>query len=116
MTNQIKQAQLSIYDMKEAGMKVGYTWFAKENMRFFNTIVETMPNMANLFITSEKIEDWHKRKYTLRWFNHETSHIETVSDFMEFDTIEGARKLRKMYTDIYKTGVNPLDAKAVLYA
>jgi hypothetical protein len=116
MTTLIKQERLTISQMKAAGEGIGYTWFSKANMNFFNTIIETVPNMANLFITSEKIEDWHKRRYTLRWYNHETSHIETVSEFMEFETIEGARKLRKMYTDIYKTGVNPLDAKAVLYA
>jgi hypothetical protein len=85
-------------EMKEIQKEKNLHWFDKGAMRFFNTVLETQPNMVNIFITSEKQEDWHKRKYTLRWFNEETGNVETLGHFMEYTTIDAARAARRRFT------------------
>jgi hypothetical protein len=91
---------LTISEIKKANNEIGQKWFAKGAMLFFNTIIETQPNKADLFITSEKIEDWHKRKYTIRWYNRETHEVVTISAFMAYDTIDQARLVRKKLTKL----------------
>lgn len=92
--------QYTLGEVKQLNKDVGFKFFDKDTMRFFRSHVETIPNMANIFITSEKREDWHKRRYTLRWFNHDTWDIETLGPFMGYDDIETARKGRKKWTEI----------------
>jgi hypothetical protein len=94
--NTIKK--MTISEMKAAHKEIGYHWFSEDAMSFFNTIIETQPNKANIFITSERMEKWQPKMYTLRWFNPETKHIDTLGEFRQHSSLEEARLFRSEYT------------------
>ena len=75
-------------------------WFEEGAMNFFNTVIETLPNKVNIFITSDRMELDMDKLYTLRWFNHNTNKVETLGNFQEFKTLEDAKQFRKTYTSI----------------
>lgn len=83
--------KLTITEMKERNKEAGQHWFTKGAMDFFNTKIETKPNVANMFITSEHSGDGNRR-YTWRVFNLKTNSVETLGNFMEYDTIEEAKE------------------------
>jgi hypothetical protein len=103
-------------EMKAAGESIGYTWFSKGNMDFFNTVLECQPNKYNMFITSEKTEDWQKRRYTLRWFNDGNAQIYTISGFMEFTTMDAVRAHRRTIMQMIACNewMTPKDAYEVM--
>src|SRR5690242_1598816 len=90
----------TLTEVKEAHASIGGKFFTKDAMAFFSSHIETVPNKANIFITSEKNVYYAKRRYTLRWFNHETCEIDTLGPFMGYDDIETARLGRKRWTEI----------------
>lgn len=89
------------YTMSELRQAVPH-WFNKSNMEFFQTKIVAQPNKVNIFITSERPSVDDVRLYSLRWFNPETKHIETLGDFHRINTLVQARKLRKLFTVAYE--------------
>lgn len=95
------QKQYTMNEVKTLHKELGGKFFDRETMRTWNSHIETVPNMANIFITSEKENEWYaKRRYTLRWFNDDTWEIETLGPFRGYDDIESARAGRKKWTEI----------------
>lgn len=96
--------KLTITEMKKRHKAIGGHWFDKDTMRFFGTTIESLPNAANIFITSEWTgPDETKRAYTLRWFNTETDKVETLGEFLHYQTLEEAREGRKVFTQAKKS-------------
>lgn len=90
-TNNVKQ--LTITEMKA----LAPSWFEKETMKFFNTKIETRPNKHNFFITSEYMDDYSTKSYTIRWFNSDTNLIETIGEFRQYGNIQQAKeKIKKL--------------------
>lgn len=89
--------KLTLSEMKE----LCPTWFGAGEMKFFNTIIETIPNKINIFITSERMSSDHRKLYTLRWFNTESNMVETLGEFHSIATLDEAKELRKHYTKAY---------------
>ena len=77
--------------MKKLNKEAGQHWFDKDTMEFFNTVIVTKPNVANMFITSEHNGNG-ERMYTWRVFDVRTHKVETLSDFMQYKTLEDAKK------------------------
>lgn len=75
--------------------RAGGNWFSKENLDFFETIIETPPNRKGLFITSETNILGTRRGYTIRLFDCETYLIETVNEFLQYKTLEEAKEAIK---------------------
>jgi hypothetical protein len=86
---------ISIKSMKARNKAAGFHWFDKAAMRFFNTAIETVPNKDYIFITSDYMDDPAEKRYTLRWFDPQTSKVETLGDFQAYETIEQARQARR---------------------
>lgn len=88
--------QISIAEMKKRNAAVGQHWFSKETMQFFGSIIMCSPDVNNVFITAEwKDVDRRKRAFTLRKFNLESNEVETIGDFLAYDTLMAARKARR---------------------
>lgn len=87
--------KLTINEMKRMNEEVGQHWFSKGAMNIFNTRIEAGPNKENIFITSDAMDPDAERRYTLRLFVSETSKVETVGNFCEFDTLDEARRGRR---------------------
>jgi hypothetical protein len=94
--------KLSINEMAELNRAIGETWFNKGEMSYFNTVIETQPNKINIFITSDRMELDMPKKYSLRWFNSETSQVVTLGDFQAYTTLAEAREARKEYTHSFE--------------
>lgn len=90
----------TLTEIKEAHASIDGHFFSKKAMKVWNSHIESVPNKANIFITSEKEQDWHKRRYTLRWFNPKTSQIENLGPFMAYDNIDDARLGRKRWSEV----------------
>jgi hypothetical protein len=90
----MKMTKLTITEMKRRNLAQGQHWFSKGAMSFFNTRVEAQPNKNNVFITSEHTGD-ENRKFTLRQFDTATNKVETVGEFMEYETLAEAKEARK---------------------
>ncbi|QIA28655.1 hypothetical protein [Phage f2b1] len=93
--------KLSINEMKAIQLEQGHNWFDEDAMNFFNTVIETQPNKINIFITSERMELDMPKKYSLRWFNPETAHVDTLGEFQAYETLAEAREARKEFTHSY---------------
>ncbi|AKC02734.1 hypothetical protein CPT_Stills106 [Bacillus phage Stills] len=92
--------KLSINEMKALNESVNGHWFDKGAMEFFNTVIELQPNKMNIFVTSERMNEDDEKRYTLRWFNHNTNQVETLSEMCEYKTLEDAKYFRKTFTGI----------------
>ena len=78
-------------DIRQAVEDVGGHWFDKDTMRFFKSRVLPTVYKGQYFISSEK-ENWNdKRKYTIRKIDLATHSIETVGEFMGFNSPGTAR-------------------------
>jgi hypothetical protein len=85
----------SIAEMKALSMEKGYHWFDKDTIRFFNTKIISPCDKWNMFVTSERMDEDHPKKYSIRLFVPSTSKVITVGDFHSFDTIEELKKVRR---------------------
>lgn len=83
--------RLTLAEMKRRNKESGQHWFDEGAMRFFNTKIETKPNVANMFITSEYMEDPNEKRYTWRVFNLKTNKVETLGEFQKYETLEEAK-------------------------
>ncbi|QIA28664.1 hypothetical protein [Phage f2b1] len=81
--------QLTLTEMKERNAH----WFKQGECSSFGTKIETKPNKLNLFITSEWVDyEETKRGYTIRYFNANTNHVETICGYLEHSTLEEAKE------------------------
>lgn len=90
--------------LKEANRKLGQHWFSKDTMKFFNTQIESIIYDGNYFITSEKFNDEHPRKYTVRSFNAD-GRVFTIGKFQQFSTLEEAVEEIKRLQRYYKENI-----------
>ena len=85
-------SEWSLSEMKRMNEEAGHSWFSKENMRLFGTKIEVLPNRKGLFITSEYLDAGiQKRRYTIRHFDKETGHVNTVNEFNQYETLKEAK-------------------------
>jgi len=67
-------------------------FFDEKTMHFFNSEIETTLLVGDFFITSEKRRSTGPKKFTIRRAKHD-GRIDTISEFMEFDTLKEAKKI-----------------------
>ena len=73
-------------------------FFDRDTMRFFNSKIVSTLYKNRCFITSEKTGfTSNKIRYTVRQFSTDFLSVDTVSDFLQFSTIEGARDFARNY-------------------
>ena len=71
--------------------EAGHNWFDEKNLRLFGTKIESPPNRKGLFITSEYFgAGIKKRRYTIRHFDKDTGHVNTVNEFLQYKTLKEA--------------------------
>tara|TARA_R100000781_G_scaffold113636_2_gene82552 strand:+ start:983 stop:1348 length:366 start_codon:yes stop_codon:yes gene_type:complete len=92
--------KLTIEEMKENNKANGMHWFSKDTMNFFDSKIETSIYYDRTFITSERTHDSSKRKYTWRLALGRGKDIETIGDFLQFETLDQAIDYR--LTEDYK--------------
>jgi hypothetical protein len=84
--------QLTLTEMKELCPH----WFEQGACASFGTKIETKPNKLNLFITSEWVDyEETKRGYTVRYYNANTNHVETIGEYLEHNTLDDAMEALK---------------------
>ena len=82
---------ITISEMRKRNEEAGHHWFSDGNMKLFGTKIESPPNRKGLFVTSEYIDaEIKKRAYTIRHFDEETGHINTVNEFLQYKTLKEA--------------------------
>ncbi len=81
------------YDNLNAVMRandeVGHHWFDDDTIQFFKTKLETNLIDGRYFITSER-GPYGPRAFSVRMAD-EDAHIQTVGDFMAYETLEDAK-------------------------
>ncbi len=80
----------TIAELKELNKTNGGCWFDRSSMRFFNSRIESGIIKGKYFISSEQMDDEHKRLYTVRTFDSKGD-ISDVGGFQEYDTKENAK-------------------------
>ena len=89
---------LTLTDIKENHAKAGRKFFSKNNMRFFNSRIESKLYSDNTFITSERfkaIVEQSPREYTIRIALNNGIDIENVGEFQQFESFYQASEYRK---------------------
>jgi hypothetical protein len=76
-------------EVRQCNDLYGYHWFERDTMRFFKSRVGNTVYGGKYFISSEQREWNTPRRYTVREAL-ETGNIETVSEFMQYATWQGA--------------------------
>jgi hypothetical protein len=87
--------KLSLEKMKMLNAEVGHCFFKPEDMEYWGSKIETQPDENHCFITSEDNFNATKKLYTIRRFNLENYHVETVGDFQKFETLAAAKAALK---------------------
>lgn len=80
----------SLADVKQLNEDAGQYFFEKGTMRFFNSCIETGLLKGGYFVTSERAPHG-SRKYTARKVDYLNGSIETLGDFNECSTKDGAK-------------------------
>ena len=86
---------LTLTDIKENHAKAGRKFFSKNNMRSFNSRIESKLYSDNTFITSEQQSYQHPREYTIRIALNNGIDIENVGEFQQFESFYQASEYRK---------------------
>jgi len=73
----------------KANDEVGHHWFETDTMEFFKTKLETDLIDGRYFITSERGPHF-PRAFSIRMAD-EDAHIQTIGDFMAYETLEDAK-------------------------
>ena len=81
----------TIAEVKALNARMGYHYFDRSTMRFFNSRVESGLYSGRFFITSERMELSFPKRYSVRVINPETGDIQTVGEFQGYSDIELAR-------------------------
>lgn len=94
----------------------GHYWFTPETLRFFDGRIESSSNEYGLFVTSEQFHD-HRgnsepRRYTVRQFRHDTGQVETVGEFQEYASFDGASRAVAELTERAE-GLSTLDLQNI---
>jgi hypothetical protein len=85
-------------EIRKLNKEKGYHFFDRATMSFFNSRVESRL-LNEHFITSERQNSEDKKRYTIRKAL-ENGSIETIGDFMGFETIKEAKLfLNKLNND-----------------
>ena len=90
-------------ELAQFSSAMGYHWFDKDSMRFFNSLIHDVYHHAtdttrwNVFISSER-NDWgdYPRLFTVRHLMADGS-IEDIGEFQQYSTLAQARKAAKAY-------------------
>ena len=87
----------TIKEIKQANKAIGGHWFDKGTLRFFNSRIypEVYKGADGMdyFITSERFDEKHPRKYTIR--RAHSGEIDTVGELRQYDTKADAIKAVK---------------------
>ena len=86
---------LTLTDIKENHAKAGKKFFSKNNMRFFDSRIESKLYSDNTFITSEQQSYQHPKLYTIRIALNNGIDIENVGEFQQFESFYQASEYRK---------------------
>ena len=93
----------TLSDIKAAAEKHGSHWFDRDTMAFFNTRLQSkaypMDNGDILFVTSERVDADHPRRYSIRraYFDGEGRfQIRTIGDFQEYATADKAHRAAEL--------------------
>lgn len=81
---------LTMTDVKRENKKAGRYWFTEGAIKFFNSKIESKLLNQKYFVTSERFEEGYPRLYTIRAYNPKTHQIDTVGEFQQYKTKEGA--------------------------
>lgn len=73
----------TITTMKQRNIEAGHHFFDAETMRFFDSYV-SRTTYGDFFVTSDKGPDG-VRRYTVRYSDPNTGHVETIGTFQQFD-------------------------------
>lgn len=79
----------NLRDVVRANDEAGQHWFETDTMEFFKTKLETDLIDGRYFISSERGPHF-PRAFSIRMAD-EDGHIETVGDFMAYETLEDAK-------------------------
>lgn len=83
---------ITIGEMKKMNEEAGHSWFSEGNLKMFGTKIVAPPNRKGLFITSEYVGPGEEeRAYTIRHFDKETGHVNTVNEFLQYKSLKVAR-------------------------
>lgn len=77
-------------------------FFSRDNMRFFSSRLseEVFEGPGGIFfVTSERQDERHPRRYTVREFRPRNGSVHTTSEFQQFKTIRGAKNYAKRCAD-----------------
>jgi hypothetical protein len=80
--------------VRAANQSIGNHWFDRDSMRFFNTRLESGLIAGRYFITSERMDENHARRYSVREALPDGS-IDTIGEFQAYTTKEDAREAIK---------------------
>jgi len=80
----------TLSDVKAANRESGGHWFDKSTMRFFNTRMESQLYGGRYFITSERYDENHGKRYSIRQAMPDGS-VDTVGEFQQYFSLESAR-------------------------
>lgn len=93
----------TLNDVKAAATEHGSHWFDRDTMAFFNTRLQSkvypMDTGDILFVTSERMDADHPRRYSIRraYFDGEGRfQIRTIGDFQEYATADEAHRAAKL--------------------
>lgn len=89
---------MKISDVKRICRERGDYFFDKDTMDFFNSVIESPLYKNRTFVTSERIDIYYPKRYTIRRFNPDGepgSLIETVSTFQQYEDRDEAIKAAK---------------------
>lgn len=83
---------MNLSEMRSLNRQNGGHWFDRGTMRFFASKVETPANDEGYFVTSEKTgPDSDERRFTVRKIDLETGAVDTVGDFLAYETKQAAK-------------------------
>jgi hypothetical protein len=74
---------LTMQDVIDANKSIGHHWFDRETLRFFNTRIESSLIAGEYFITSERVDDRDRRRYSLRRAKPDGT-VETIGAFQAY--------------------------------
>ena len=86
-----------MYQLVRFHSDFGFHFFSRESKRFFNSRVQTKPPYnGRVFVTSERFNNRHPRRYSVRYIDCD-GHIITVEGFQAFESHYDAHAFAKAY-------------------
>ena len=86
-----------MYQLERFHWSRGFHFFSADNKRFFNSRIQSLPPYkGRVFVTSERMNDRHPRRYSVRYIDND-GHIITVEGFQAFESRYDAHAFAKAY-------------------